>query len=885
MPVPRNQAAMTTLAKLLTEGHHDDPGELLEYPDTTVEQPDGWLWRTPTPLPGLLHAESYGLSDAGASPAELHAPPGVALAGGGTTPFTDVQNEYCRRSLDVTMKGGTTSAVIYPLALCELARHFRFRNLGGASAGAIAAALGAAAELGRTRAASGRLRTEPLGAEQVTQGRLRQGFPGLADVIAWVTQPDRPAAADEYRLVQLFKPTRAGLPLFRVIAAAMRQQFVRGALLLLLSLDPLSRWVTLLAFVLAPLGLSAAAPWRWGGPWWSPGNYLWSVLLLWLAFGWLIPLAALIATRPTTPNRAPAGFAEPVPMPGPPAQPRGWFGTLFLAVLAAVGWVLAALYAMGWVGLLVTVVFLVAEVVFVLLGFALGIVRISATAKQHRYGLIGGSGLATDDDTLRGRLTRLLDGAAKVLPRRTVEPNLTDWLTQAMTDLAGLEPDEVLRFGHLWVGGAYVPGDPDHTGEAAADDPRLRSINLELMSTELIRRAPYRFPLPKTTSDEDRLYFDPADLDGVLPRRVVDAMTLNAPPRQVQSLASGTMLTLYPFPQPWDLPVIFATRASLALPVLFQSLRLYELRQGSVPVRTEFGARLARDGAPLRFPTNQADADPVAQELWLTDGGVTSNFPIHMFDSPLPLWPTVGIDLGDYPAGAHHQDVYLLGDARAAKYLATPMKQAMSSFVGAILGTSLQWRDNAQLQMPAFQARIAVVRQRSYEGGNNLFMTRTDVASLAIRGVVAGMRLRRRFASDAQWQRQQWLRLRVAGQNVVDVAERLQTSLREQTYAKLVPEQLTGREWQQLEAVQRSLAGQADPNPPAGPDDGADPPVNWYLPAAVPDVPLNEHGRPEGFFANLTTLVSSSRYLNADPAVLRDGVPTPLAELRQVPRS
>ncbi len=891
MPVPRDAAALAALSRLLTHGHHDDPNELLEYPDTTIEPPDGWLWQQHTPQPGLLDPTSYQLADSTVDAHDLHASPVAALADGGNKPFTAAQNEYCRRSLDVTMKGGTTSAVIYPLALCELARHFRFRNLGGASAGAIAAALGASAELGRVRATAGRQRTDVLGEHQVAQGRLRQGFAGLADVIAWVTQPDAPDAAEEYRLVQLFKPTQAGLPLFRVIAAVMRQQFVRGALLLLLSLNTASRIVTLAAFALAPLGLAAVAPWsptRWvpTSAWW-PYPYYWpAAVLLWLAFGWLIPLAALIATRPRSTTAAPAGFEEPLPVPDPPAKPRAWFGTAIVAGAAAVAWFATALYTMGWAGLLITVVFLIAEVVLVLLGFALGIMRVSATAKQHRYGLIGGSGLATDDDTLRGRLTALIDGASQVLPRRTVEPNLTDWLTQAMADLAGLPAHEVVRFGHLWTGADYVPGDPDGAARQAAKDSRQRCINLELMSTELIRKAPYRFPLPAAASDDERLWFDPGDLDGVLPRRVIDAMTLNEQPQQVTSLTTGAPITLYRFPQPWDLPVVFATRASLALPALFQSLRLYELRQGAMRVRTEFGARIARNGTDLRFPISRAGEARVAQELWLTDGGVTSNFPIHMFDSPLPLWPTVGIDLGDYPAGAGHQDVYLLGDAQAAKHLAAPLKQAMSSFLGAILGTSLQWRDNAQLQMPAFQARIAVVRQRTYEGGNNLFMTRQDVASLAIRGVVAGMRLRRRFASDAQWQRQQWLRLRVAGQNIVDVAQRLQTSLREQTYAELVPNQLTGHEWARLDALEASVAGQADPNPPSGPPDAPEAPLDWYAPSGPrTEIGLDEHGRPVGFFANLTTLVSSSRYLNADPDVLTDGVPLPLAELRQVPRS
>src|SRR5882724_6406365 len=50
---------------------------------------------------------------------------------------------------DVIMKGGITSGVVYPRALTELARQFRFSQVGGTSAGAIAAAAAAAAEYGR----------------------------------------------------------------------------------------------------------------------------------------------------------------------------------------------------------------------------------------------------------------------------------------------------------------------------------------------------------------------------------------------------------------------------------------------------------------------------------------------------------------------------------------------------------------------------------------------------------------------------------------------------------------------------------------------------------------------------------------------------------------
>lgn len=53
------------------------------------------------------------------------------------------------RLCDLVMKGGITSGVVYPSAVCELARLYSFKNIGGTSAGAIAAAAAAAAEYGR----------------------------------------------------------------------------------------------------------------------------------------------------------------------------------------------------------------------------------------------------------------------------------------------------------------------------------------------------------------------------------------------------------------------------------------------------------------------------------------------------------------------------------------------------------------------------------------------------------------------------------------------------------------------------------------------------------------------------------------------------------------
>ena len=44
------------------------------------------------------------------------------------------------RTCDLVMKGGITSGVVYAGAIAELGRAFRFKRIGGTSAGAIGAA-------------------------------------------------------------------------------------------------------------------------------------------------------------------------------------------------------------------------------------------------------------------------------------------------------------------------------------------------------------------------------------------------------------------------------------------------------------------------------------------------------------------------------------------------------------------------------------------------------------------------------------------------------------------------------------------------------------------------------------------------------------------------
>jgi hypothetical protein len=92
---------------------------------------------------------------------------------------------------DVIMKGGITSGVVYPLALTELAKQFRLSQVGGTSAGAIAAAAAAAAEYGRHAPGGGFARLAKLPAEV---GKI---------------------------LFSLFQPIPALKPLFDILVAAI----------------------------------------------------------------------------------------------------------------------------------------------------------------------------------------------------------------------------------------------------------------------------------------------------------------------------------------------------------------------------------------------------------------------------------------------------------------------------------------------------------------------------------------------------------------------------------------------------------------------------------------------------------------------------------------
>src|SRR5690242_12463686 len=140
----------------------------------------------------------------------LHAPIGdrrriseeVCMAGAAIDP-QDVGRRFC----DLVMKGGITSGVVYPTAVAQLSRQYRFRNIGGTSAGAIAAAAAAAAEFRRA--------TDDADPDA--------GFRALEGLTA--TLGERPGGRHS-RLFDLFKPERDTKRHFAILAAMLNRESV-----------------------------------------------------------------------------------------------------------------------------------------------------------------------------------------------------------------------------------------------------------------------------------------------------------------------------------------------------------------------------------------------------------------------------------------------------------------------------------------------------------------------------------------------------------------------------------------------------------------------------------------------------------------------------------
>ena len=293
----------------------------------------------------------------------------------------------------------------------------------------------------------------------------------------------------------------------------------------------------------------------------------------------------------------------------------------------------------------------------------------------------------------------------------------TDWIESKLRDVAATG-DQVLTFGHLWGSQAVeayydaAPDDMKGREQALANaDPRVR---LEMMTTNVTQARPVRFPL--TT---DVYMYCPEELSRWFTPNVMAALAVGgeAFDDDAPLVCPEHAVPLRKLPHPPEFPVVVAVRMSLSFPILISAVPLWVV--------------------DFTLP------EPRPVRCRFSDGGISSNFPIHFFDTLLPSRPTFAISLGPYP-GADAADVYYPGNAGGFVPRARAT-ESLPEFLGSILNTMQNWSDNGQSRLPGYRDRIVEVRTRPTEGGLNLDMDRTTILNLACRGYDAAAELLGKF--------------------------------------------------------------------------------------------------------------------------------------------
>ncbi|HTD37653.1 MAG TPA: hypothetical protein VK669_09070 [Candidatus Limnocylindrales bacterium] len=309
---------------------------------------------------------------------------------------------------------------------------------------------------------------------------------------------------------------------------------------------------------------------------------------------------------------------------------------------------------------------------------------------------------------------------------------LTFWLAKQIDTIAGMPGPGPLTYGDLWAGHVRAAAE-DVT--AAERDPK---IALRMVTTSITLGRPFSFPLTSNI-----FYFRSDDMRRLFPEYVVDWLEKHprkADPNDPNEPARHDFLKdqgYLPLPSAEDMPVIISTRMSLSFPILLAAVRLWAI---------DWQQQYNKDN-----PTR-----PKIEPVWFSDGGVSSNFPIGLFDPPLPVRPSLGISFGSIAADVVKKDpskgVSMANDNKEliastwTRFADGGLLSKLPGFAGAIVNAMQNWQDTMQSEAPGFRDRIAHVLLTSSEGGLNLTMPPTTIATLQQRGELAGKMLLDHFA-------------------------------------------------------------------------------------------------------------------------------------------
>lgn len=361
---------------------------------------------------------------------------------------------------------------------------------------------------------------------------------------------------------------------------------------------------------------------------------------------------------------------------------------------------------------------------------------------------------------------------------------LTDWLHRGIQGASRRPLHSPLTFQDLWDAPL---GPNDENGRR-----RPKSIDLRMMATCVSHGRPYEFPLEDRSV---RLFFNLKEWEPYFPKTVIDHLRANCDRYTQDSveyvqggISTDTIVkptqneNLAVSPHPGDpantsdffemprgkLPILVAIRLSMNFPILFQAVPTYAIDHE-------------------RWNVNLKETPkPSFRQAWFTDGGVTSNFPMHIFDKPVPSWPTFGIYLADKyrkqgKEYAPYRITELHSGGRSEKWRligqhddVSRVRRKSSGFMDYVLSlvsTGKDWADNANLRMPGIRDRVVTIFTGGMtSGGLNLNISKPAIWTLAyVRGTQAGVALANKFSDitpkfnaplvgSAAWMDHRWVR-------------------------------------------------------------------------------------------------------------------------------
>jgi len=305
-----------------------------------------------------------------------------------------------------------------------------------------------------------------------------------------------------------------------------------------------------------------------------------------------------------------------------------------------------------------------------------------------------------------------------VCPGTTQDPRsgagLTDWLNTQLEYVAGRIdgpndplPDKPLTFGML------------------SDS----NVSLKLITTNLSRHRPETLPLRAGFQMKED------DLDTFLPTNVSKILRQN--PREEDP-------TFFKIPDGQDMPVLLAVRMSLSFPLLFSAVPCY-----------------AMDFSLIQETPECAEQKGKPQLNLFSDGGISSNFPIHYFDHLIPTRPTFGISLEEHHECRQGKDsnnqplwnrVYLPYKAGSGLTYSTRPINSLFGFFFSIVNSAKDWQDSLQNRMPGYRERVVHVYLKEDEGGLNLDMPPETISKLTELGGLAGTRILDGHGTDIEGQ-------------------------------------------------------------------------------------------------------------------------------------